>query len=151
DKDDARPADLWGATWSFPQGAPPAEWWGRSYLPCTLGEAIESIDFESRAHRFVTKVYLQGASLPKDLTLWNNAMDVGDGERGWNTAAFEGASAEQAQINDQLEALEKGRYKLIVWRQLDYEMHVEYVDTKTTGWEPRWMALAKGVLEIEVQ
>lgn len=126
---------------TFAQGQPPAEWWGRSYYAATLAEVVKSIRYENRGHKLVTHVYL-GKELVE-----NSAAELDKDMLGptWNTTAWDAAEVKAA-----LSELAPGKHKLVVWRQLDYQVKTHYKETGKTVWEPASITLAKGTLEIEV-
>lgn len=128
------------ATLSFPQGEPPAEWWGRSYYPATFSEVIKSIGYASRDHHLVDLVYLNGK------LVHNSRMDLDKENLGWNTTSWEGAD-----IKAELSGLAPGKHTLTMWRQLNYEVKTLDKATRKVSWEGAHIALSKGSLQIEVK
>lgn len=127
---------------TFRQHHPPASWWGRSYHPCTLNEAIAFLPDAARQFRVATVVRLDGERVSA------TAFDLADEHLGptWNTLSWDGAA-----LREPLAGLPVGKHQLKVWRQLFYRLPVTDRHGGETVWEPRMLALAKGELPIVVQ
>jgi hypothetical protein len=127
---------------TFHRHQPPASWWGRSYHPCTLNDAIASLPDAARQFRVATVVILDGQRIS------GTAFDLADEQLGptWNTLSWDGSA-----IRDALASLTVGRHQLTVWRQLHYRLPAKDRQTGETVWEPRMLALAKGDLPVIVQ
>jgi hypothetical protein len=124
------------------QNEAPASFWGRSYHPCTLSDAIGALPAMARQFKVATLVYLDGVRIS------GTAFDVADEHLGpsWNTLSWDGQD-----IAEDLAQLSAGRHTLTVWRHLYYRMPEGANPTVEGEWTHRTLALAKGELPIVVQ
>jgi hypothetical protein len=120
----------------------PASFWGRSYHPCTLNDAIGALPDMARQFKVATLVYVDGVRIS------GTAFDVADEHLGpsWNTLSWDGQD-----IAGALAQLSAGRHTLTVWRHLYYRMPEGDSPTVEGEWHHRVLALAKGELPIVVQ